>query len=294
MIPFAISTNASASTISLTVDPALVGHPSQFGFLAYWEADETAVITSQSSRQIAIGPGSDQFWVALQNSPWDGAPHPACAYTDTNILPAEGLNCWASWSVATNGHAAVRAGGTPLWADVKRITLSEPKDFLLTWTMAANVPTRPSLLGAGVLIWYFFMDNSNGTSTATGWPYPPGFTLGPFFVMVAWDGHQFAAAAVNTTPSLHGGHELLTPLPLKISGPNLSVLIPPFALNNSPKFLVNGGLVLDAPADLRISSHGMIVPLRANLNFGILGEAPVPSTTICAASGFDFCAAGWP
>ncbi|MCI4320478.1 MAG: hypothetical protein L3K23_10200 [Thermoplasmata archaeon] len=280
-----IAVQRADRTITYTVPPSALGNPTHFGFLAYFAVEHDPVVSLSPPNKVAPGPGSDRVFVGVLNAPFDP---PACAYNDTLVLPSQnthGGNCWARWSQSVDGHRLVVAPGAPAWATTTHSSVSESTKLNVEWTQAHAVPAHPSIVGAKSILWTEWLYGSNASANVTGWPFPTGFAFWNYTygIVVGWDGSKFGAAVVNSTPTTWGGSPIVTQIPFKIVGDEVSVSISPSLVGNASLAGSDWLGVSSTEQTLTIDAHGNLVLQNGILNWELLTDP------FCAPIGFDHC-----
>ncbi len=108
--------------------------------------------------------------------------------------------------------------------------------FILTMRLAAPIPESPILPPRIKLIeWDWTLDTDQATFPV-GFPFAGPVDRTEFIVFVIWDGIRFSAILIDRTPLLTGGDALLTPVPFRIKGSDITVSVDAALLGNPSSF----------------------------------------------------------
>jgi hypothetical protein len=178
---------------------------------------------------------------------------------------------------ASFGHPSGRTGpyvygttvtshGFPAWMNVDRISVQKQTNFIFEFTVGANIPSKPSLLGYPLVDWQIALDTNN-TTAATGWPFDSSTVSPPeYAVYLWWDGHHFAAGVANRTPLQHGGQVVITTIPYSTSGDQIRFSVPASRLGNPSTMGFLGFTEAWVHANARIVSPTKVVALPGSLS----------------------------
>jgi len=110
--------------------------------------------------------------------------------------------------------------------------------FIFAMGVAAAVPEDPSLpSGAKLLEWSWRVD-TNFAASPSGFPWPPGYAApAEFMVFALWDGTSFTAILIDRTPTLTGGQTIITSVPLKIKGAEITATVDASRMADPSSFL---------------------------------------------------------
>jgi hypothetical protein len=95
-------------------------------------------------------------------------------------------------------------------------------------TVAEPIPDSPSLSpGVKQITWAWYLD-TNPETFPVGYPFPFGQTFtasAEFIVWIVWDGRQFAGQLIDRRPLLTGGGAVLSSVPFKLEGTELTAVV---------------------------------------------------------------------
>jgi hypothetical protein len=173
---------------------------------------------------------------------------------NTSIQEGTGMRKSAASSFLV-GMSAMLLVGSPVWSDALTSVITDPVGdffsscgeaatcqpyqdilradvakrggmFLIGMTVAERIPDSPPLQQADEQIeWAWGLDTNPAT-------FPKGFVLPPglgdqyeFHVRVVWDGTIFTAMVIDRRPLLLGEQAVVTPVPFKIKGADITVVV---------------------------------------------------------------------
>lgn len=246
--------------IRISVPPGLLGNAANFSFYALAEVHRQP--------DVSINPLTHHISaLAVKNQPWGWADFWSSAAPLAPNCSAyiNGWFCAANWSQANNGTSAVTIAGSPNWWDPVSGKVSGDHTVLFQMNLAGTIPRHPSLSGEKALWWLFAVDTNRSTNPS-GWPVTVPDEP-EYWVFLAYVGNHFAAAVVNSTPSLGGGNSTITPVRYWTIGAALQIAVPRALLGNATSAGIVGVTVGWWPANLVIHSATNITLLAATANY---------------------------
>ena len=167
---------------------------------------------------------------------------------------------------------------TPLWKDIVSATVSggNTGNFTFSFTAAAPIPSPPPLPIANgndvpQLEWFFCVQ-TNSSFHVGGWPTANGFgAINPcnYYVVLFYDGSQFAGVVANRTPLLTGGPVILTPVSFSIQSATVSWSVAPALFGSPTAFGFAAGTEDRGSAIVQIISPTDVVVLEGNNSYTI-------------------------
>jgi len=117
-----------------------------------------------------------------------------------------------------------------------QITMTPGGDFELLMELAGPVPADPPLPPQGRSeIWWLWGFDLDPAAFPRGYPSAPRAAAAPeFFVLVSWDGDDFAGIAIDRRPLLAGGEAIVTPVPFDIHDTMVEAVLPSDLLEDFP------------------------------------------------------------
>ncbi len=117
--------------------------------------------------------------------------------------------------------------GCPPYQDIVRGEIAKRGGmFLLGMTVAAEIPVSPPLQPAVKQIVWDWPLNTDLETFPAGFPFVPAVSYpAEFIVEVVWDGTLFTAHVIDRRPLLAGGQAVVTPVPFKIKGADITVVV---------------------------------------------------------------------
>lgn len=167
---------------------------------------------------------------------------------------------------------------TPLWKDVVSATVSagDTSNFTFSFTAAAPIPSPPPLPIANgndvpQLEWWFCIQ-VNSSFAVSGWPETNGsghVTPCDYYVVLFYDGSQFAGVVANRTPLLTGGSVVLTPVSFSVQSATVSWSVAPSVIGSPTSFGFAAATEDRSTGIVQIISPTDVVVLSGNLGFTI-------------------------
>lgn len=184
--------------------------------------------------------------------------------------------------------------GVPTWQDLVSATVSAGKtgNFSFAIQVAAPIPASPTIASPFKLInWWFCLQVSSSFSVG-GWPTSSSNGTGnqdpcQFFVVLYWDGTNFAGVVANRTPMLGGGDPVLTTIPYNVSSATVTWSIDRSLIGTPSSFSFFVSTEGRSNPNVRILSPTDVVATNSERGYTPLDTAP---TT--ASGAFSF--AQWP
>ena len=140
---------------------------------------------------------------------------------------AQRLNDETSTIVDPAGDALYHA---PAFQDFVfgQMTQTAEGDFEFRMELAGPVPDSPDLPPQGQSeIWWLWGFDLDPIAFPRGYPSAPRAAAAPeFFVLVSWNGNDFAGVAIDRRPLLDGGEAIVTPVPFSINDTMVEALLP--------------------------------------------------------------------
>ena len=109
-----------------------------------------------------------------------------------------------------------------------QMTKTAEGDFELLMELAGPIPASPDLPPHGqTAIWWLWGFDLDPTAFPRGYPSAPHAAAAPeFFVLVSWDGEEFAGIAIDRRPLLTGGEAIVATVPFSIDGTIVEAFLP--------------------------------------------------------------------
>ncbi|HZY69508.1 MAG TPA: hypothetical protein VFF67_00825 [Thermoplasmata archaeon] len=188
-------------------------------------------------------------------------------------------------TVTVNDPTSDVKKGTPAWEDLVSAAVSGNgvDNFTFNLTTMAPMPAAPPFPNGTQkndnpqFEWWFGLIQPNGSFAAKGWPDPGNRDPTVYYLVLFWDGSNFAAALANRTPLVHDAPVVLTPISFRIQGANVSFSAAPTALGGWTSFEWHAATEFRGYGIVQIVSSTDLLVLPANESYNILDADPTPT-----------------